>query len=232
LKRLPENSVDALITDPPAGISFMGKDWDKDKGGRDSWIAWMTDVMTECMRVMKPGAHGLVWAIPRTSHWTGMALENAFVPASRTAIAKLKTCSFKCRDILRMQDPETLKRLRRIASNMKGRKGTQLFGEKNPAWKGGVTYKRSKGNYIGPKYVRCPEPFKSMSRKDGYVMEHRLVMAMHMGRCLTRTEVVHHRDHNTRNNHISNLEYFPTNAEHKRAEGVERRLLLKAKALR
>jgi hypothetical protein len=55
----------------------MGKDWDKDKGGRDSWIAWMTDVMTECMRVMKPGAHGLVWAIPRTSHWTGMALESA-----------------------------------------------------------------------------------------------------------------------------------------------------------
>jgi DNA modification methylase len=77
LKTLEPNSVDSLVTDPPAGISFMGKDWDSDKGGRQGWIAWMTEVMTECMRVMKPGAHGLVWAIPRTSHWTATALEDA-----------------------------------------------------------------------------------------------------------------------------------------------------------
>lgn len=55
----------------------MGKDWDSDKGGRLAWIAWMTQVMTECLRVMKPGAHGLVWALPRTSHWTATALEDA-----------------------------------------------------------------------------------------------------------------------------------------------------------
>jgi DNA modification methylase len=77
LKTLPGNSVDSLVTDPPAGISFMGKKWDSDKGGRDHWIAWLSDVMRECHRVLKPGAHGLVWAIPRTSHWTAMALENA-----------------------------------------------------------------------------------------------------------------------------------------------------------
>jgi site-specific DNA-methyltransferase (adenine-specific) len=33
--------------------------------------------MSECKRVMKPGAHGLVWALPRTSHWTATALEEA-----------------------------------------------------------------------------------------------------------------------------------------------------------
>jgi DNA modification methylase len=77
LKIAPENSVDALITDPPAGISFMGKDWDSNKGGSKEWIAWMTEIMTEVHRVLKPGAHGLVWAIPRTSHWTATALENA-----------------------------------------------------------------------------------------------------------------------------------------------------------
>lgn len=33
--------------------------------------------MRECLRVMKPGAHGLVWALPRTSHWTATALEDA-----------------------------------------------------------------------------------------------------------------------------------------------------------
>lgn len=77
LRSFESNSLDSLVTDPPAGISFMGKEWDGDKGGRDGWIAWMTEVMQECLRVMKPGAHGLVWAIPRTSHWTATALENA-----------------------------------------------------------------------------------------------------------------------------------------------------------
>lgn len=77
LKNIESDSIDSLITDPPAGISFMNKKWDDDKGGRDQWIQWMTQVMQECMRVMKPGAHGLVWAIPRTSHWTATALENA-----------------------------------------------------------------------------------------------------------------------------------------------------------
>jgi len=77
LRTLPDNSVDSLVTDPPAGISFMGKDWDHHKGGRKEWTAWMAEVMTECLRVMKPGAHGLVWALPRTSHWTGSALEDA-----------------------------------------------------------------------------------------------------------------------------------------------------------
>lgn len=77
LRTLPENSIDSLVTDPPAGISFMGKGWDGDKGGRKEWCAWMESVMRECIRVMKPGAHGFVWALPRTSHWTAMALEDA-----------------------------------------------------------------------------------------------------------------------------------------------------------
>lgn len=55
----------------------MGKDWDHHKGGRKEWVAWMESVMRECLRVMKPGAHGLVWALPRTSHWTATALEDA-----------------------------------------------------------------------------------------------------------------------------------------------------------
>jgi site-specific DNA-methyltransferase (adenine-specific) len=55
----------------------MGNDWDGDRGGRDQWIDWFSTIMKECFRVMKPGAHGLVWAIPRTSHWTATALEDA-----------------------------------------------------------------------------------------------------------------------------------------------------------
>jgi hypothetical protein len=77
LKTFPDNYFDSLITDPPAGISFMGKNWDNHKGGMLEWINWMSEVMAECLRVVKPGACGLVWSIPRTSHWTGMALELA-----------------------------------------------------------------------------------------------------------------------------------------------------------
>lgn len=77
LRGLEPNSVDALVTDPPAGIGFMGKEWDRDKGGRDNWVDWLADVMREAYRVLKPGAHGLVWSLPRTSHWTGTALELA-----------------------------------------------------------------------------------------------------------------------------------------------------------
>ena len=77
LRSLPDDCVDALVTDPPAAISMMGEEWDSDRGGRDAWVAWMTDVARECYRVLKPGAHGLVWALPRTSHWTAWALEDA-----------------------------------------------------------------------------------------------------------------------------------------------------------
>lgn len=74
---LADNSIDAIVTDPPAGIGFMGKEWDHHKGGRDQWVAWMSDVMRGCLRVLKPGGHALVWAIPRTSHWTAWAIESA-----------------------------------------------------------------------------------------------------------------------------------------------------------
>ncbi|NJL54400.1 site-specific DNA-methyltransferase [bacterium] len=77
LRALADNSVDAIVTDPPAGIAFMGHVWDKDKGGRRQWTAWMTAIAEECLRVLKPGGHALVWALPRTSHWTGGAWEDA-----------------------------------------------------------------------------------------------------------------------------------------------------------
>lgn len=77
LRRVPANSFHALCTDPPAAIGFMSKSWDSDKGGRDAWIAWLAEIAAECFRTMRPGAHGFVWALPRTSHWTVTAFENA-----------------------------------------------------------------------------------------------------------------------------------------------------------
>ena len=77
LQAMPDNSIDSYVVDPPAGIHFMNKAWDDNKGGRDRWIEWLAEIMAEALRVIKPGGHALVWALPRTSHWTGMALEMA-----------------------------------------------------------------------------------------------------------------------------------------------------------
>ena len=108
------------------------------------------------------------------------------------------------------------------------------YGPDNPAWKGGVTLKRKKGNYGGVRHVRCPEWALPMARKDGYIAEHRLVMATMCGRLLTRTEVVDHIVHNPSNNAPSNLQLWPTNRDHKMGEagrfvpGVHNRVSLAA----
>lgn len=111
-------------------------------------------------------------------------------------------------------------------------------GERNGSWKGGVTYWRKAGNYPPIKYVRAPEWALPMARKDGYIMEHRLLMAKRCGFLLTRTEVVHHVDHDPTNNSLSNLELWPTNGSHKAAEhgriveGVANRVCLAVGARR
>jgi len=76
LALLPDNSVDAVITDPPAAISFMAKAWDSFKS-RDAFIKFLGDRLAQCLRVLKPGGHAFVWALPRTSHYTAFAIENA-----------------------------------------------------------------------------------------------------------------------------------------------------------
>jgi site-specific DNA-methyltransferase (adenine-specific) len=57
LKKLADNSVDLLVTDPPYGYGFMGKDWDKAVPSVKIW--------RECLRVLKPGAFAFVMSAPR-----------------------------------------------------------------------------------------------------------------------------------------------------------------------
>lgn len=66
---LPENSVDTIITDPPYGLEFMGKDWDKGVPGAHFWQA--------AMRVAKPGALLLAFGGTRTWHRLACAIEDA-----------------------------------------------------------------------------------------------------------------------------------------------------------
>jgi DNA modification methylase len=69
LKTLPDNSVDSVVTDPPYGLSFMGKKWDYDVPGEDIW--------RECLRVLKPGGHLLAFAGTRTQHRMAVRIEDA-----------------------------------------------------------------------------------------------------------------------------------------------------------
>lgn len=57
LKELEDNSVDLIVTDPPYGYSFMGKDWDKAVPSVEVW--------KECLRVLKPGAFAFIMSAPR-----------------------------------------------------------------------------------------------------------------------------------------------------------------------
>jgi DNA methylase len=77
LRGMPDSCVHAVVTDPPAGIGFMGKEWDGPRGGREAWSAWLAGIMREALRVTRPGGHALVWALPRTAHWTACGLEDA-----------------------------------------------------------------------------------------------------------------------------------------------------------
>jgi DNA modification methylase len=69
MKKLPDNSVDAVITDPPYGLEFMGKHWDRGVPGVAFW--------KEALRVAKPGAHLLAFGGTRTSHRLTSAIEDA-----------------------------------------------------------------------------------------------------------------------------------------------------------
>jgi len=77
LLTLPDACVDAAIIDPPGALGFCGKDWDGDMGGREAWVGKMTSHFKAHARVVKPGRFVFVWSFPRTSHWTGLAIENA-----------------------------------------------------------------------------------------------------------------------------------------------------------
>jgi site-specific DNA-methyltransferase (adenine-specific) len=72
----PDASFDAIVADLPAGVSFMSRAWDGDHGHRDRWIAFWAERLAMVRQKCKPGAYALLWALPRTSGWTHMAIED------------------------------------------------------------------------------------------------------------------------------------------------------------
>ena len=60
LKTYPDNHFDSIVTDPPYGIEFLAKEWDKNTGAVETWA--------ECFRVLKPGGYLLAFSAARTYH--------------------------------------------------------------------------------------------------------------------------------------------------------------------
>lgn len=69
MKELDDNSVHSIVTDPPYGLSFMGKHWDKGVPSAEIWA--------EALRVLKPGGHLLAFAGTRTQHRMAVNIEDA-----------------------------------------------------------------------------------------------------------------------------------------------------------
>lgn len=69
LKTLADNSIDAIVTDPPYGIDFLGKAWDANTGALETY--------QECLRVLKPGGYILAFSAARTYHHLAITLEQA-----------------------------------------------------------------------------------------------------------------------------------------------------------
>ena len=69
IKEYPNNYFDSIVTDPPYGLSFMGKKWDYDVPSTELWA--------ECLRVLKPGGYLLAFAGTRTQHRMAVRIEDA-----------------------------------------------------------------------------------------------------------------------------------------------------------
>jgi len=68
LKNIADNTIDAVITDPPYGIEFLGKDWDSNTGAVAIWA--------ECHRILKPGGYLLAFSAARTYHHLATNIES------------------------------------------------------------------------------------------------------------------------------------------------------------
>jgi DNA modification methylase len=69
MRAMPDASVEAIVSDPPYGLAFMGKGWDHAVPGVEFWV--------EALRVAKPGAHLVAFGGTRTFHRLAVAVEDA-----------------------------------------------------------------------------------------------------------------------------------------------------------
>ena len=98
MRKMPDNSIDSIVCDPPYGLGFMGKGWDTLPPG----LEWAE----ECLRVLKPGGHLVAFGGSRTWHRLAVAVEDAGFEI-RDSIAWLYGTGFpKSRDVSKAIDKQ------------------------------------------------------------------------------------------------------------------------------
>ena len=86
LAKLPDQSVDAVVTDPPYGIDFNGSAWDgrdiratatRGTSGPVAFEGWTSKWASECLRVLRPGGYLVAFGATRTVHRLTAGIEDA-----------------------------------------------------------------------------------------------------------------------------------------------------------
>lgn len=136
LKDLPNESVDAIVTDPPYGLKFMGKSWDYDVPSVEIW--------KECFRVLKSGGHLLSFSGTRTYHRMALNIEDAGFEI-RDMISWIYGCGFPKsmnvgKQIAKINGDEIIK------GDLKFKGGTQLGVMNDDGWKPKDVYEEKVNN--------------------------------------------------------------------------------------
>jgi hypothetical protein len=134
---------------------------------------------------------------------------------------QIKFCSNKCASSYNRKGKKHSEETKSLIS--KNRKG-KYKGKNHHRWNNGSVI------VSGYKYVSCPE--HPNSTKAGYILESRFIMEKHINRYLTNNEIIHHKNKNTFDNRIENLEIL-TKEEHSTLHALEtskkRSLIIKRK---
>ena len=133
LEKMEDNSVDSIVTDPPYGLSFMGKKWDYDVPSVEMW--------KEAFRVLKPGGHLLSFAGSRTYHRMAVNIEDA---------------GFRIRDQIMWVYGSGFPKSHSISKNIDKRLGTFVEGEETANSRSGR--QGDKNNFNHSKKITAPNP--------------------------------------------------------------------------
>ena len=142
LKDIPDGSIDLILTDPPYGLKFMGKDWDHGVPGVQFW--------EQILRVAKPGAHLMAFGGTRTFHRLAVAIEDAGWEIRDTLMWVYGSGFPKSLDVSKAID--------RAAGAER-----EVVGQRNPYFDGGkrANYTAASGNVYGG--------YKAIVMEDGTI---------------------------------------------------------------
>jgi len=121
LKEMEANTVDTIVTDPPYGLSFMGKKWDYDIPSVELW--------TECLRVLKPGGTMLCFAGSRTQHRMAVNVEDAGFDIKDTIMWLYGSGFPKATDISKQLDKGVERKVvgkKKVTSDFTDHKGSMM----------------------------------------------------------------------------------------------------------